>query len=205
MSDDYNLGLRVGAACNQAAEVLSGSWRLLSDATLTEDQLIELHLQLAEGFMKNAATIQAATTIAQAFPGTTQVPAQDPGPFPAQQQAAPQGFPPANNVAPTNVAQGPWPQQQAPAPQQQQQYASQGQNFQPAPGVQSGGSKTDQEWMALFNNPSGFYDNRQSKKTPNSPDFRQKNGDIALWLNGKFGPAPQWVFDRLQGGYGPVQ
>lgn len=194
MMTDQNTGLRVGAACNQASEVLSGSWRLLSDGTLTHEQLIEIHRELAEGFAKNADTIQAAYGIATAFPGTTAVPQQE------FQQAAPQapqgGFTPANQPQ-GNVAQGPWGQQ---APQQA---APQGQNFQAAPGVQ--GSKADQEWQALFNNPSGFYDNRQDKKSPNGPDFKNKQSGDGLWLNGKFGPAPQWVFDRLQGGYGPVQ
>ena len=203
-----NIGLRTGAAANQAAEVLSGAWRLIADGKATAEQLVELHFTLAEGFFKNANTIQAASGVAQAFPGTTQAsPAEAQGfaPQTATQgfsQQVSQAFTPANQPGPfeggqPNVVQAPFGQQ---APQQQ------GQNFQPAPGAQAqGGSKVDQEWMALFNDPNGFYDNRTSKRTPNSPDFRQKQGDIALWLNGKYGPAPQWVFDRLQGGGGPVQ
>lgn len=191
MSDDYNIGLRTGAASNQAAEVLSGAWRLVADGKLTVEGLIETHFQLAEGFFKNANTIQAASGVAQAFPGTTTVPQE------TFQQAAPAPQAPQGGFTPANVVQAPFAQQQpAAAPQQ---------GFQAAPGAQGGGSKADAEWQALFNNPSDFYDNRQSKRTPNSPDFRQKSGDIALWLNGKYGPAPQWVFDRLQGGFGPVQ
>lgn len=195
MSDDYNIGLRTGAASNQAAEVLSGAWRLVADGKLTLEQLVETHFTLAEGFFQNANTIQAAVGVAQAFPGTTVAPQQafQPAPQPQPQQA-PQ---PQGGFAPANVVQGGFGQQQpAAAPQQ---------NFQAAPGVQGGGGKADAEWMELFNNPSGFYDNRTSKRTPNSPDFRAKQGETALWLNGKYGPAPQWVFDRLQGGAGPVQ
>jgi hypothetical protein len=197
MSDEYTTGVRIGASCNQAAEVLSGSWRLLAEGKLTAEQLIGIHLELAEGFHKNAETIHAAQGIATAFPGTQAV--AQPAAFP-QQAAAPAPAPvqPQGGFTPANVVQGQFGQQQpAAAPQA----------FQPAPGAQpAGASKTDQDWMALFNNPSGFWDNRQSKKTPDSPDFRQKNnGPISLWLNGKYGPAPQWVLDRLQGGYGPVQ
>lgn len=194
MSDDYNIGVRTGAASNQAAEVLSGAWRLVADGKLTVEGLIETHFQLAEGFFKNANTIQAASGVAQAFPGTTTVP-QETFQQPAPQVQAP--VQPQGGFTPANVVQGGFGQQQpAAAPQQ---------GFQAAPGAQGGGSKADAEWMELFNNPSGFYDNRQSKRTPNSPDFRAKQGDTALWLNGKYGPAPQWVFDRLQGGFGPVQ
>jgi hypothetical protein len=193
MSDDYAIGQRTGAAANQAASVLTGSFRLLADGTLTVDQLVQIHLQLAEGFFKNMETIQAAQSIADAFPGTTAVPQQ------AFAQAAPAPAQQAPAFTPANVAQGPWPAQQQAAVQA----AVQGQNFQAAPGV--GGNKADQEWMALFNNPSGFYDNRQDKKSPGAPDFKNKQSGDGLWLNGKFGSAPQWVFDRLQGGFGPVQ
>lgn len=192
---DSNTGLRVGAACNQAAEVLGGAWRLLAEGKVTTEQLIQMHLDLAEGFIKNANTIQAAASVGEAFPGTTQVPQQA---FQPQQQAPqPQQAPgpfDGGGFTPANVVQAPFGQQQAP----------QGQNFQPAPGA-GGGSKVDQEWQALFNNPSGYYDNRQDKKSPNGPDFKNKQTGDGLWLNGKYGPAPQWVLDRLQGGYGPVQ
>jgi hypothetical protein len=189
MSDDQNIGLRTGAASNQAAEVLSGAWRLVADGKLSLEQLIETHFTLAEGFFKNANTIQAASGIAQAFPGTTAVAPQEFNPAP-QAPFQPQQQAPA--FAPANVVQAPFGQQ------------AQG-GFQAAPGVQAAGSKTDQDWQQLFNNPNGFYDNRTSKRTPSSPDFKAKQGDLALWLNGKYGPAPQWVFDRLQGGMGPVQ
>ena len=191
MSDEHNIGLRTGAACNQAAEVLQGAWRAIADGKVTAEQCVALHAELAEGFFKNANTIQATVQVAQAFPGTTQVPQE----APQQPAPGPQGF---GGGQPANVVQGGFGGQQA-APQQPQ-----GQNFQPAPGAQQGGGD-DAKWMELFNNPSGFYDNRTSKRTPNSPDFRAKQGETALWLNGKYGPAPQWVFDRLQGGAGPVQ
>lgn len=191
MSDDHSIGIRTGAASNQAAEVLSGAWRLVADGKVTIEQLVEIHFTLAEGFFKNANAIQNAAGVAQAFPGTTvAAPAEAQAFQPAPQPA----FTPAN-AQPTNVIQAPF-GQAAPAPAPA---------FQAAPGVQAGGSKADAEWMELFNNPNGFYDNRQSKRTPQSPDFRAKQGDTALWLNGKYGPAPQWVFDRLQGGFGPVQ
>lgn len=207
MADERENGMRVGAAANQAATILTGAVRLLADGTLSVDQLIEVHGQLAEGFLKNMQDLQGTLSVAEAFPGTQvqqatqapafgqQAPAQAaPGPFDGG-QASQGGFTPAN------VVQAPFGQQAA----VQAAVQGQGQNFQAAPGVQQGGSKTDQEWMALFSNPKGFYDNRQDKKSPQGPDFKNKDTGDGLWLNGKYGPAPQWVLDRLQGGYGPVQ
>lgn len=36
--------------------------------------------------------------------------------------------------------------------------------------------------------PHEFWDNRIDKKNPKYPDFKQKNGDGALWLSS----APDW-------------
>ena len=200
----HNIGLRIGAACNQAAEALSGSWRLLADGTLTHEQLSDIHAELATAFFENASALQAAQGVAEAFPGTTVAsPADMYEQYGAQAAPqAPQAFTPAAQPGPfdsgqQNVVQAPFGQQ---APQQQ------GQNFQPqqAPGSSN---PDDAKWQALFSNPNGYYDNRQDKRNPNGPDFKPKNGTPgeALWLKGKYGNAPQWVFDRLQGGYGPVQ
>jgi hypothetical protein len=202
MSDEYAVGQRIGAAGNQAATVLQGSWRAIADGTATAKQIAEIYGDLVAEFAEAMATVQAAYGISEAFPGTTVATQQE---WTQQQaapehQQAPQAFQPQQPgpFGGGNVV--PFPQQQQQAFPQQQ-----GQNFQPAPVPGGQPSKTDQDWMALFNNPGSFYDNRNNKRSTGSPDFKQKQGDVALWLNGKFGPAPQWVFDRLQGGQGPVQ
>lgn len=195
MSDE---GMRVGAAGNQAATVLQGAWRAIADGQLDAGTIGKIYGDLVAEFAEAMNTVQASISLAQNFGATPASPQEtqqfqqaaqqfQPPPQAPQFQPGPNPFPPANQQAP---------QQQA--PQQQ------GQNFQPqqAPGS---GHRDDADWAKLFQNPGGFWDNRQSKKTPASPDFREKDGNTALWLNGKFGPAPQWVFDRLQGGYGPVQ
>jgi hypothetical protein len=186
---DHNIGIRVGAAGNQAAQILSGSWRALADGSLTREQLVELHADLAADILQSLETLQGSVGLATAFPGTTVATPAEAAPFQQAAQAVQSFQQAAPAAAPSNVVQGPWGQQAGPAPQ--------------APGTQQ--SKADQEWSQLFANPAGFYDNRGNKRNPNSPDFRAKQGDLGLWLNGKFGPAPQWVLDRLQGGFGPVQ
>ena len=202
---DQNIGIRVGAVSNQAANILSGSWRALADGTLTEAQLIELHGDIAKGLLQNAQDLEASFGLATHL-GATAASPQEAAAFQPQQQAPQQGFTPANNVVQAPFGQQEPQAQFGPTTRVTAQPVQQGQNFQPAtaaPGT--GGSKADNEWMALFNSPGDFYDNRQDKRSPNGPDFKHKQSGDGLWLNGKFGPAPQWVLDRLQGGFGPVQ
>jgi hypothetical protein len=202
MSD---IGIRIGAAGTQAALVLEGAWRAIADGKATVDQISEIYADLTANFVQTMNDLETSVGLVQAFPGTTvaspqetqafqQAAAAAPNPFASAAGAFAQAAPQAAPGPFDNVAQ--FPQQPQVAFQQAVQAPA------AAPGV---GHKDDAAWAKLFQNPGGFYDNRTSKKTPASPDFREKQGDTALWLNGKFGPAPQWVFDRLQGGFGPFQ
>jgi hypothetical protein len=171
------IGIRIGAAGNQAALVLEGAWRAIADGKATVDQISEIYADLTANFVNTMDTLQAAHGLATAFPGTTVA-------TPAEAQVTPFGQ--------TNVS--PFPTQ--PQVAFQQVAAA-------APGVTH---KDDAAWQALFANPKAYWDNRQDKRSPQAPDFKLKDDpDVALWLRGKFGDAPQWVFDRLQGGFGPVQ
>jgi hypothetical protein len=117
--------------------------------------------------------LHAEGVVKHALPGTVAVaapvpPAQQSEPFPLQQyKPAPQGgFTPG------------------PAPAQ-------------IPGATSGGgSKKDAQWQAYFASPGDYYDNRQNKKNPASPDFKHRTTGEALWLGGRY-PAPAWVLARL--------
>jgi hypothetical protein len=80
---------------------------------------------------------------------------------------------------------------------------------QQAPQPQQGlhpGSTTKELWADLINNRNNWWDNRQQGDTSiaggQKPDFRHKSlekdgNKVALWLNGKFGPAPDWVWQGL--------
>lgn len=64
--------------------------------------------------------------------------------------------------------------------------------------------KNDSErWQdALINNPGNWYNNVGDPKARSGggrgPDFRHKqDSDQALFLNGKYGPAEPWVFEKL--------
>jgi hypothetical protein len=60
---------------------------------------------------------------------------------------------------------------------------------------------------ALIDNPNDWYNNVGDVKASSGggigPDYRHKtikgdNGqNLGLWLNGKYGPAPAWVFEKL--------
>jgi hypothetical protein len=54
---------------------------------------------------------------------------------------------------------------------------------------------TSQKWSGFFRNPSGFWDNRFNKRNPKAPDFKAKDGDVALWLDSR--DTPPWVPDQL--------
>ena len=66
-------------------------------------------------------------------------------------------------------------------------------------------SSEEARWQDALNNyPTDWYNNVGNAKAASGggkgPDFRFKddNADITpLWLNGKYGPAPAWVFERL--------
>ena len=145
---DQNIGIRVGAVSNQAANILSGSWRALADGTLTEAQLIELHGDIAKGLLQNAQDLEASFGLATHL-GATAASPQEAAAFQPQQQAPQQGFTPANNVVQAPFGQQEPQAQFGPTTRVTAQPVQQGQNFQPAtaaPGT--GGSKADNEWMA---------------------------------------------------------
>ncbi len=66
-------------------------------------------------------------------------------------------------------------------------------------------SSEEARWQDALNNyPNDWYNNVGNAKAASGggkgPDFRFKedNADVTpLWLNGKYGPAPAWVFERL--------
>ncbi len=66
-------------------------------------------------------------------------------------------------------------------------------------------STEDARWQdAITNTPDDWYNNVGNAKAASGggkgPDFRFKNdnADVTpLWLNGKYGPAPAWVFEKL--------
>lgn len=200
MSD---IGQRIGAAGNQASNVLTGVGRLYLEGHVSLEQISKLHGDLTVEFARNMDTIQTSGLLAQAFEGTVQAPPQEAQQaFQGQQSQPGQGFTPANvqvaqQQAPSNVVPGPFDGGQPP----QQPVPQQGQSFQPqvpqAPGTAQGGDKVTLLWQDYFNNPSGFYDNRNDKRNPNSPDFKRKSDGEGLWLTGKYGNAPDWVFQRL--------
>lgn len=49
-------------------------------------------------------------------------------------------------------------------------------------------------WKTFLANPSEWWDNRDTKKSPRSPDFKHKTTGEALWING----CPDWVRLRLE-------
>lgn len=63
----------------------------------------------------------------------------------------------------------------------------------------------DARWRdALVDNPGDWYNNIGDSRATSGggvgPDFKFKNdaADVTpLWLNGKYGPAPAWVFEKL--------
>jgi len=71
----------------------------------------------------------------------------------------------------------------------------------PIPGT--GSDKDDAKWQEFFNTRDQWWDNRSDKRSPAAADFAHKTRKNergypeGLWLNGKFGKAPQWVFEKL--------
>jgi hypothetical protein len=66
-------------------------------------------------------------------------------------------------------------------------------------------STDEARWQdALNNSPNDWYNNVGNAKASSGggigPDFRFKKDEAdvtPLWLNGKYGPAPAWVFEKL--------
>lgn len=54
---------------------------------------------------------------------------------------------------------------------------------------------THAKWLAFFADPNAWWDNRTTKRNPKGPDFKQKAGDEALWLDSRDTPA--WVQEQL--------
>ena len=70
----------------------------------------------------------------------------------------------------------------------------------PAPaGAPAAASSEPGTWEHLVASFGEYYDNRLDKRSPNGPDFKHKKSGKGLWLKGKYGDAPDWVFDRLNG------
>ncbi|XP_028770148.1 protein OSB2, chloroplastic-like [Neltuma alba] len=53
--------------------------------------------------------------------------------------------------------------------------------------------KDDANWRDVVENPDKWWDNRSTKKTERSPDFKHKETGEALWLNS----SPSWVLPKL--------
>ena len=49
----------------------------------------------------------------------------------------------------------------------------------------------EDDWIAYFEDPSRWWDNRASKNNPRAPDFRHKKSKRALWIDGWY--SPDWV------------
>ncbi|XP_027359050.1 protein OSB2, chloroplastic-like [Abrus precatorius] len=55
------------------------------------------------------------------------------------------------------------------------------------------GSRDDQSWNDLIQNPAKWWDNRLDKRNAKAPDFKHKDTGEVLWLNG----SPSWVLPKL--------
>lgn len=164
-------GMAIGNAAGIAAQLAAVSAASLESADPLEVWKIYFP-QVAEIVL----AVQAEHAVKAEFPGTTEV-AQ---PAPAQ---------------PSNVIQHP---AAAPAPVAQVAPAPVAQAAAPpaVPGATStGGIPAD--WADFFANPTGYYDNRFSKKSPGGPDFKSKTTGKGLWINGKY-PTPEPVLAELR-------
>lgn len=174
------IGIRVGAAANQAATVIAHQAR---NGDMDSDQVAELHMELTTRFLENMTAVQAIGEFgATPVPNRAEVPAQG---APAASQSNVVPFTPPGTPDPAaHPAAAPAP---APAPS-------------PIPGA---ATMSDDEalWREYFADPSQWYDNRTSKQNPKQPDFKHKtkkgsNGyNLGLWVSGKGTPA--WVAQGL--------
>lgn len=154
------------------------------------------------------------------------------GDFPGAQQVPDQGVPQWPQPGPSgNPEPFPQPHQQVPGPPQQVPYnpvpqppagMPQGQPMPPpqampynapqqvAPGQLHAGSTSDDIWANICQqlqsgNLADWYDNRASKRTQNSPDFRHRSVDAlpnragkVYKLSGYIKDAPPWALQVLQ-------
>ncbi|PSC68489.1 nucleic acid-binding [Micractinium conductrix] len=84
---------------------------------------------------------------------------------------------------------------------QEDEWAGSAQRAAPRAGDGAGaGLHTVEElWMDYFEHPDQWWDNRVSKRSPNAPDFKRKEGGRdapALWLSGR--NTPGWVDGELK-------
>ncbi|KIZ01455.1 hypothetical protein MNEG_6510 [Monoraphidium neglectum] len=104
--------------------------------------------------------------------------------------------PPQQQQAPFYGQQGQqqqWAQQEQQQQQQQQQWAQQA-----APGPtppQAPASEVEAHWLSVLNEPNKWWDNRTNKRNPKAPDYKSKDGDIALWIDSR--ATPEWVLSNL--------
>jgi len=197
--------IRIGAAANQAAQVLSGIWRAIADGSITTADVVTMHGDLTADFVRNMDTLETAGGLATQMGAVAATPEEASGFPPVPSFIQPAEMAPVAPVAPVQAVPA-----VAAAPAPVQGFAT----VQAAPGAAGPVTTTqvapmpgvalteDQKWQKFFADPSAFYDNRQDKINgqtaqgrpvkPSSPDFKHKTEDMALWLTGKY-PAPEWV------------
>lgn len=147
---------------------------------------------LASSALKSAASAyqgQPASTIVEAAKEFQAALIEMAGGFPPDQPAPIQPNPaPAQAPAPVNPIQ-----------QAQQNLANGGIQAQVVRDL----SNEEGRWQDVFNNPQDWWDNRGDARASinggSGPDFRYKHDENVkpLWLRGKYGPAPAWVWERL--------
>jgi len=180
------VGIRIGAAGNQAAEIMSG---MLARGDVSVEQASGLYSELITNIVDVMNALEAAhgstpvgAAFEQAFPGTEVVI----GGIEAAQAA------PVLAVVPGGPSVPPAPAVAPPVP------AAAGAGM---PAV--AGSQEEGYWMNFFENPSSWWDNRFGKKNPNGPDFKSKEipspdnpqYKVGLWIGGRTQPA--WVDAQL--------
>ena len=154
-----------------------------------------------------AEVSQAVAQVQGAFPGAVDVTQGQPNWSTAVANQPPP--PPPNVVQFPGGFQQPQPQAGGYAQQPQGGFV-QPQQYSPpqqAPQQQGGGgaSKKDAQWSSLIHEPWNWTDKRPQKRPgSNGPDFEHnsmigENGrKVGLWLQSRYGDAPQWVFAQLQ-------
>lgn len=184
--DDRTRQIRLGQSINLAIS-LAQNEHMGEDAEKVLERAFELIPQL-QGFIgavqDGAAEQSAVDNVLVAFPGSQVEAPTSTSPVTVSKWRGVQ-LP----VSPDQPMLGSGPA--APAPQPA-----------PVPGVVHKDEAAWREWAA---DRSAWWDNRTSKKGVNSPDFahkarkNDKGYPVGLWLQGKFGPAPEWVFGILNG------
>ncbi|GBF99391.1 hypothetical protein Rsub_12324 [Raphidocelis subcapitata] len=95
--------------------------------------------------------------------------------------------------------------QQPAAPQQQMQAPVGAQPYAQQPAAAAGGwapappavpaNETEVQWLSVIQDPGAWWDNRTNKRNPRAPDFKQRDGDAALWIQSN--NTPDWVPGNL--------